>query len=233
MLDIEDGKGNDTVALFGAKFSELGGKAEEVENVTSDTIHGFRNAMKAQFPNSTVTVDRFHVMKLIGDSVDTIRRGEAGGRDRAKSSILSKTRYLWLKNRENLKPEQRERLDALLELKNLDTAIAYDFRLRLQSIYENSEDRETACWHYENLVADMHNSGIKELARVAKSLIGNAVEILNYFDSKRTNAILEGFNSKISIIKNRARGFRNRENFKNTIYFCMGDLSMPIAHIMA
>lgn len=179
VLDIEDGKGNDTVALFGAKFSEL------------------------------------------------------GGRDRAKSSILSKTRYLWLKNRENLKPEQRERLDALLELKNLDTAIAYDFRLRLQSIYENSEDRETACWHYENLVADMHNSGIKELARAAKSLIGNAVEILNYFDSKRTNAILEGFNSKISIIKNRARGFRNRENFKNMIYFCMGDLSMPIAHIMA
>ncbi|MGX8679471.1 MAG: ISL3 family transposase [Sphaerochaetaceae bacterium] len=233
VLDIEDGKGNDTVALFGAKFSELGGKAEEVENVTSDMIHGFRNAMKAQFPNSTVTVDRFHVMKLIGDSVDTIRRGEAGGRDRAKSSILSRTRYLWLKNRENLKPEQRERLDALLELKNLDTAIAYDFRLRLQSIYENSEDRETACWHYENLVADMHNSGIKELARAAKSLIGNAVEILNYFDSKRTNAILEGFNSKISIIKNRARGFRNRENFKNMIYFCMGDLSMPIAHIMA
>ena len=35
-------------------------------------------------------------------------------------------------------------------------------------------------------------------------LARNAVEIFNYVETKRTNAILEGFNSKISIIKNRA-----------------------------
>ena len=48
-------------------------------------------------------------------------------------------------------------------------------------------------------------------------LVRNAVEILNYFDTKRTNAILEGFNSKISIIKNRARGFRNMKNFRHDL----------------
>ena len=45
----------------------------------------------------------------------------------------------------------------------------------------------------------------------------NAVEILNYFDTNRTNTILEGFISKISIIKNRARGFRNMKNFRDDL----------------
>ncbi|MDY5931233.1 MAG: transposase, partial [Candidatus Ornithospirochaeta sp.] len=44
--------------------------------------------------------------------------------------------------------------------------------------------------------------------------------------------ILEGFNSKISIIKNRARGFRNMKNFMNMIYFCCGDLDICFQPIM-
>jgi hypothetical protein len=54
----------------------------------------------------------------------------------------------------------------------------------------------------------------------------------NYFQTLRTNAILEGFNSKISIIKSRARGFRNMRNFMNMIYFVCGELSLPLQPIM-
>ena len=60
----------------------------------------------------------------------------------------------------------------------------------------------------------------------------NAVEILNYFETKRTNAILDGFNSKISIIKNRAKGFRSMKNFINMIYFFCVNLSIPFVLIM-
>lgn len=67
---------------------------------------------------------------------------------------------------------------------------------------------------------------------VAKSLTRNAVEILNFFISGKTNAILEGFNSKISLIKAKARGFKNMENFKNMIYFCMGGFDFPTQPIM-
>ena len=54
-------------------------------------------------------------------------------------------------------------------------------------------------------------------------------ENFNYteFLTSPTNAILEGFNSKISLIKSRARGFRNMDNFKNMIYFCMGGFDFP------
>ena len=68
--------------------------------------------------------------------------------------------------------------------------------------------------------------------KFGQMLARNAVEILNYFETKHTNAILEGFNSKISIIKNRARGFRSMKNFINMIYFCCGNLSIPFVPII-
>ena len=52
-------------------------------------------------------------------------------------------------------------------------------------------------------------------------------------EEPKTNAILEGFNSKISLIKSKARGFRNMENFKNMIFFCMGGFDFPSIKIMA
>ncbi len=232
VLDIEDGKGDDTVDLFSDGFSKYHGKSEAIENVTSDMIHGFRNAMKLKFPESTVTVDKFHVVKMIGDAVDSVRRREMNSGDRSKTKALSKTRCLWLKNRSSLKDYQQSQLDELLNVGNLDTVIAYNYRLRLQSIYEDSQSCEDACYFFENLVLDIQNSPVREMAKVGKSLGANAEEILNYFDTRKTNAILEGFNSKISIIKNRARGFRNKLNFKNMIYFCLGDLSFPKATIM-
>ncbi|MGE4585600.1 MAG: transposase [Sphaerochaeta sp.] len=56
--------------------------------------------------------------------------------------------------------------------------------------------------------------------------------MFNFFQTLRTNAILEGFNSKISIIKSRARGFKNMRIFMNMIYFVCGELSLPLQPIM-
>ena len=152
-------------------------------------------------------------------------------RDRKKQEKLARSRYLFLRNREKLGGEQCARLDELLASDDLDTVIAYSYRLRLQDMYGCS-DYETACAFLEELALDMANSTARELWDMAKSLTRNAVEILNYFISRKTNAILEGFNSQISIIKNRARGFRNMENFKNMIYFCLGGFDFPFIPIM-
>lgn len=213
-------------------FSRFKGKPGEVRNITSDMIHGFRNAMRKAFPNSIVSVDKFHVVKMMSDGVDAVRRREMHSKDRGKMSALEHTRYLWLKNQSNLKEDQRNRLDELLAMENLDTAVAYNYRLRLQSIYE-LKDRDSTCWEFEQLVMDLQNFPIREMSHVGKSLANNAEDILNHFDTGKTNSILEGFNSMISIIKNRARGFRNMENFKNMIYFCLGQLKFPKALIMS
>jgi transposase len=79
---------------------------------------------------------------------------------------------------------------------------------------------------------ELSNSRIAEMQKVGQSLTRNALEILNYFDSGKTNALLEGFNSMISLIKPRARGFKNMKNFMAMIYFVCGELALPKATIM-
>ena len=53
-------------------------------------------------------------------------------------------------------------------------------------------------------------------------------EILHYFEHPHTNAILEGVNSIMQNITRRARGFRNDEYFKTTIYLGCGKLNINI-----
>ena len=132
--------------------------------------------------------------------------------------MLSNTKYIWLKNEENLTDKQRKRLEELLQVEYLDTVKAYDMKLKLQDFYFRHKDYdEKTIFDFENMALDFCNSTMKEMQKFGEMLVRNAVEILNYFDTKRTNAILEGFNSKISIIRNRARGFRNMKNFRDDL----------------
>ena len=132
--------------------------------------------------------------------------------------MLSNTKYIWLKNEKNLTDKQRKRLEELLQVEYLDTVKAYDMKLKLQDFYFRHKDYdEKTIFDFENMALDFCNSTMKEMQKFGEMLVRNAVEILNYFDTKRTNAILEGFNSKISIIKNRARGFRSMKNFRDDL----------------
>ena len=132
--------------------------------------------------------------------------------------MLSNTKYIWLKNEENLTDKQRKRLEELLQVEHLDTVKAYDMKLKLQDFYFRHKDYdEKTIFDFENMALDFCNSTMKEMQKFGEMLVRNAVEILNYFYTKRTNAILGGFNSKISIIRNRARGFRNMKNFRDDL----------------
>ncbi|WP_221900486.1 transposase, partial [Bathymodiolus platifrons methanotrophic gill symbiont] len=48
--------------------------------------------------------------------------------------------------------------------------------------------------------------------------------IIHFVETKITNGILEGINSKVQLAKRRARGYRNINNFINMIYFLCGKL---------
>jgi transposase len=70
-------KGNDTENEFSKKFIEKVGIKENVLVVTSDMTYGFRSAMKREFTNSTFIVYKFHVVKIMNDGVNEIRKREA------------------------------------------------------------------------------------------------------------------------------------------------------------
>ena len=105
--------------------------------------------------------------------------------------MLSNTKYIWLKNEENLTDKQRKRLEELLQVEYLDTVKAYDMELKLHDFCSRHKDYdEKTIFDFENMALDFCNSTMKEMQKFGEMLVRNAVEILNYFDTKRTNAIL-------------------------------------------
>jgi len=61
---------------------------------------------------------------------------------------------------------------------------------------------------------------------LTKSLKKHFDGIVNFFDSKLTNGLLEGINAKIQTIKRIARGYKSVENFKRRILFAFGLLKL-------
>jgi len=52
------------------------------------------------------------------------------------------------------------------------------------------------------------------MKKLANTLQNHFVNIMNYFDNRLTNAILEGLNNIIQSLKHAARGFRNSDYLK-------------------
>lgn len=89
----------------------------------------FISGIKNQFPNASIAFDKFHVMKLMNATVDRVRREE-----QSHNSLPKKTRYVWLKNPENLTIRQNETLNPLKDLR-LKTLMAYNIKLALRDFW--------------------------------------------------------------------------------------------------
>ena len=163
----------------------------------------------------------FRSIKMMNDGVDKVRRREAGD-----GKIEKKTKYIWLKNPENLTDCQRDTFKRLSKQK-LGTGRAYRMRLELQAIYSECLTKDEAKSRMMRLTRWMLLSRLEEMKKVAKSLRRNMEEIINYFTYRTTNAMLEGTNSVTSLVKRRARGFRNMNHFRDMIYLQSAGLDLP------
>ena len=218
VIYVTEGKDSTTVNRFVEDFQTHGGRPDDIQIVTCDMALGFRKGINDNFKNSTTIIDKFHVIKHVNDAVDATRKAEV-----KTNSELSRTKYIWLKNDENLSDRQRAQKESLCK-KHLKTARAYSMRVELQDIYSSCETRQDSEPRMKKLCSWMMHSRLPEMKKFCGTLKSHWDEILNYFDNKYTNATLEGINSIIQNIKRRARGFRNEEYFKTMIYLVCGDL---------
>ncbi len=104
-----------------------------IQSISCDMSPAFINGILSEFPNAKITFDKFHVIKIMSEAVDDIRKQE-------QSSIkeLKNSKYLWLKNEGNLSEKQKERF---LDLKNqnLKTVRAYNVKLSLQEFWNSKK----------------------------------------------------------------------------------------------
>ena len=212
---VADGKDAATVGAFATFLEEHGGKKENIADASIDMGAAFIAGVKANFPNAKITFDKFHVVKLVNDAVDEVRRGESKNSDWIKG-----TRYLWLKNLQNLTDEEKAKL-VDLEAANLDTMQAWQMRLNLQDLFKcpsiASARKFLDRWH-----AWVETSDLKPMIKAARTIMGKADDILRSIASKISNGLLEAINGNVQAAKRKAKGYRSKHNLKLMVYLIAG-----------
>ncbi|KYC71347.1 hypothetical protein B4099_1244 [Heyndrickxia coagulans] len=215
-----EGKDASVVKEFKSFLEDGGINPENIEEVCSDMSPAFKKGVEKEFPKAHITFDKFHVMKLVNEALDQVRRSEQ--RD---EPALKRTRYLWLKNQENLKKDQQEHI---LKLKDthLKTARAYRLKLSIQDLWKKS--RSLAPIYFQEWYHWAVRSQLEPMKKAAQTLKKHEKGILRWFVSKMTNGLLEGINSLVQAAKRKARGYRTTKNFIAMIYATVNKLIIQV-----
>ena len=227
---IADGKDANTVAEFADHVDTHNSDASRIKQVCIDMSGAFIKGVTENLTEAEITFDKFvmrnaclrhGVMKLIGEAVDAVRRGEAKERPE-----LKRTRYLWLENEPNLSAGQSAQLGSLSQT-NLKTARAYHLRLAFQDIYKE-RSRGWAEIFFDKWHSWARRCRLEPMKAVAATMARHRDGILAWFDSHIANGLIEGINSLVQAAKAKARGYRSKRNLKAVTYLIAGKLDLKL-----
>jgi transposase len=222
LLHAEPGKGQEAIVAIQRYLASQEVKPEQVVEASMDMSPAFMAGVAKAFPKAKITFDRFHVVKLLNEAMDTVRKLE-----QRESKALKGHKYTFLKDWDRLSDKRR------LELVNLmDEYPRLGEAYRLKALFNDlwampntpSAEAHLAAWTEE-----VQRSGIQPFMQFAKTVKSHWTGIVRFIESRLTNGLLEGINHKIQLAKRRARGYRNIHNFINMAYFLCGklDFSFP------
>jgi transposase len=221
VIYVCEGKDSSTLSRFSEDLKNHGGFPTMIQSVSCDMSPSFINGILSEFPDAKITFDKFHVMKMMNEAVDDVRKQE-----QSKVKELKNSKYSWLKNEKNLSEKQSEKF-LNLKNQNLKTVRAYNIKLSLQEFWD-SQNRNEATQYLKKWYFWATHSRLTPVTEAAKTVKKHWDGILNYFDSRITNGILEGINSIVQLQKRNARGFKNIQYFINVIYLKLGKLKFEL-----
>jgi len=213
---VGDGRGADALMPFWQRLKHSGAR---VEAVAMDMLPAYLSAVVTHLPAAVIVFDRFHIIKLFNAKLSDLRRElYREATELMHKRVLKGTRWLLLKNPENLDPTRQEpqRLQQALQL-NQPLATAYYMKEDLRQVWEQPH-KEAARRVLHDWIRRAEASGIRMLIKFAHTLAGHRNQILAYYDYPISTGPLEGTNTKIRVLQRQAYGFRDTEFFKLKIY---------------
>lgn len=218
VIHIAEGKGKESFTSF---VQATKGRLDpgKIKLVCLDMQPSFIGGCRETFPAAVMVFDHFHVIKLLNDTINRIRLEEA-----RENGELKETKFLWLKNPDNLTAKQEQRF---LHIKDLDlkTAKAYQFKLAIQRTWELPP--QAARRYLQKWIAWAERCNLPEMARLAKSVRNHLDGIVESVRQRITSGYAEGLNNKIRTAFRRAYGFKAKEYRDTMIYLVAGGLSLP------
>ena len=215
VLYVGDGKGADALTKFWRKVKRKGIK---IKHVATDLSAAFIASVMENCPEAVHVFDHFHVVKLMNEKLDDIRRKVYSmEKDVNKRKVLKGTRYLLLGNGADIFDKQHKtRLDNALAM-NEPLSKAYYLKEQLRQIWMQPVKAMGECV-FDDWVRQAEQSKIPQLQKMAVTMRAYRSGILAWYDCHLSTGKVEGINNKIKVMKRNAYGFRDDKYFTLRLY---------------
>jgi transposase len=211
VLDVLPDRNKETLE----KWLDERGKAwcEAVEVACSDRWDAYQTVAAEKLPQARRIVDRFQVMKKLNEALTKARRAIQKDADEAPKASLKGCRWLLVKNKENLKAEEQQKLHNMLETSS-ELNACYAFKEAFRDLFNQELDYQRAEERLLAWVARVEASPFRALHSFVKTLRNWGQQILNYFVGRHNNGFAEGVNLKIKMLNRRGYGYCNFSSFR-------------------
>lgn len=204
-----EGRDKETLDRFFAGMTDE--QKVAIQAVTVDMWDAYINRIKHHCPQAMIVFDLFHLVQAFGRVVDEVRREEVRKAVGPMKKIVKGSRYLLLKNRDNLRGDQADRLDELLKLnENLSRVYILKDQLKMIYQYRRRPAAKTALDDWCAMAGRVNN---RWMTHFIQRLRSHEDGILNHSDFPIGTSRLEGVNNKIKVIKRKAYGFHDPDYF--------------------
>jgi transposase len=208
-----------SMAMFYAALGEK--KSNGIRLAVMDMWKPFRNATRQHAPQAAILFDKFHIMRHLGEALDTVRKAEYARLSGKERRFIKGQKYTLLSRHENLSVKGRQGLKTLLAAnKRLNTAYL------LKESFGQLWDYEREGWarrFFENWRNALKWQRLKPYEKFAALIDRHWDGIAAYCkpENKVSLGFVEGLNNKIRVIQRRAYGLRDEEYLRLKILTCM------------
>ena len=185
---------------------------KKLEAIAMDMWDPYIKAVETKAPHVKIVFDLFHIVKEFNKVIDRVRIDEYNKASESDKKVIKGSKYLLLKNPENIKKiKDKEHLNRLLELNETISKVMI-LKDELKLIWECDSRKEAKCQINEwcSLAESVHHPSVNKFVnRIRRYEYG----ILNHCDYSIHTSLLEGVNNKIKVIKRKSYGFHDERYF--------------------
>jgi len=182
-----------------------------IKAVAMDMWDPYIKAFNKYCLNAMIVFDPFHIIASFSRVIDKIRARQYRDADPTLRKLMKRSRFLLLKNPENLNDKERPRLKKILKENELLSTVYLlkEYLKRLwQYKYAKSAEKFLDYWYCLAV-----ETQCQHLINFTKTLERHRYGIINHCKFPIHTNKLEGINNKIKVIKRKAYGYRDLEYF--------------------
>jgi transposase len=199
-------------------------KRREISVVVTDMHKPYLASINENCPQADVVIDKFHIIKMINEALDEIRKKAFAKADESIRKKMKRMRFVILRRLRRLNDKQRENLYEMMSY-NDELFQAYLLKEHVSDIFDELDPVE-ALERLNGWAINVMHSGLKPFIEALGTIKRHVRGIVNYFKHQVTNAQSEGFNTKINIIRRKAYGFWDLEYFMLKIHQACGVMKL-------